>query len=464
MSRVLLIGLDCLGAELLEPAGADLMPRLAGLAASGMSGALESTLPPITVPAWTSMLTGRDPGELGVYGFRNRRSFRYGDLIRATSTAVRYPRLWDRMTAAGRPSIVLGVPQTSPPPHIEGALVCGFEGALDANGYAWPPELAAEVERVVGEYEFDVPEYRNTPLESVRETAHRMTGKRFRLMRHLLGSRDWEFAMVHEIGADRMHHSFWSHHDPTHPRHDPSSPHCSAIRDYYRYLDTEVGSLLDLVGSDTSVLVASDHGAKAMHGGLCVNELLREAGLLVLREEPSKPGPLEPTMVDWTATRAWAEGGYYARVFFNVKGREPNGVVEPAEIAKLGAQIDDLLTTVALGDGRVLHNRVCTPADLYRRVRGIPPDLLVFFDSEQWRSIGSVGHHSTWVSTNDTGLDEANHARDGLYILRDGQVRPGVRRRASILDVTPTLLDLLGLAEDPGLSGQNLMRHDEVPA
>jgi predicted AlkP superfamily phosphohydrolase/phosphomutase len=458
MSRLLLIGLDCLGAELLAAEQAEVMPRLSALAGSGLSGALQSTQPPITVPAWTSMLTGRDPGELGVYGFRNRRSFQYGDLVRATSGAVRYPRVWDRMTRAGRPSIVVGVPQTSPPPRIDGAVVCGFEGALDGDGYTWPLALADEVEQVVGEYEFDVQEYRHAPLDQVRETARRMTEKRFRLMRHLLASRRWEFAMLHEIGADRMHHCFWSYHDPAHPRHDRSSPYVSAVRDYYRYLDAHVGSLLDMVGSGTSVLVASDHGATAMHGGVCVNELLRGAGLLTLRDEPGRPRSLEPGMVDWSATQAWAEGGYYARVFFNVAGREPLGIVEPTETGKLAARIQDLLGTVPLGDGRVLHNQVCTPAELYRRVRGIAPDLMVFFDSEHWRSIGSVGHRSRWVSANDTGVDEANHARDGLYILRAPGAPSGVTRRASILDVTPTLVELLGLPEDPELPGRSLLR------
>jgi predicted AlkP superfamily phosphohydrolase/phosphomutase len=194
-----------------------------------------------------------------------------------------------------------------------------------------------------------------------------------------------------------------------------------------------------------------------MHGGVCVNEMLQAAGLLTLKETPTEPTSLTPDLVDWSRTRAWAEGGYYARVFFNIAGREPEGIVEPADCGRLVDQIRGVLGRVDLGDGRVLANRVSTPAELYRRVRGIAPDLMVFFDSEQWRSIGSVGHGSSWVSRNDTGVDEANHARDGLYAIRAPGVGSGVRRRASILDVTPTLLDLLGLAGEPDLSGSSLL-------
>lgn len=460
-----MLGLDCLPADVL---GGGLMPTVAALADAGTGGTLRSTLPPITVPAWTSMLTGRDPGELGVYGFRNRRSYRYGDLVQASSVGLRFPRVWDRLAAQARPSVVVGVPQTSPPPAIQGVLVSGFEGPVDASGaYTHPPELAQEIQQVVGEYLFDVPQFRNAPLEHVRTTAYAMTERRFILMRHLLSTRGWDFAMLHEIGPDRMHHCFWHYHDPHHPRYEPDRPEGSAIRDYYQFLDGQVAGLLAAVGEDVAVLVASDHGATAMHGGVCVNDLLRQAGLLVLHEDPPAPTPWSPELVRWDKTSAWAEGGYYARVFFNIADREPAGVVARDSIPELTDRIVELLGTVDLGDGRVLHNSVCRPAELYRRVRGIPPDLLVFFDHEQWRSIGSVGYSQPWVSANDIGLDEANHSRNGMFALRvpgrgsswcgSGGRDSGPRREADILDITPTLLDLLDLPPEATLTGRSLL-------
>ncbi|MGI8666487.1 MAG: alkaline phosphatase family protein [Jatrophihabitans sp.] len=460
MNRFLLIGLDCLGADVLrEPLAAGL-PNLARLAECGPHGVLRSTLPPITVPAWTTMLSGRDPGELGVYGFRNRRTYGYDDLVRATSEFVRHPRLWDLMTAAGRPSVVVGVPQTSPPPALLGALVTGFEGPLNPAGvYTQPPELADEVSDVVGEYLFDVPEFRSASLPDVRDTVYAMTERRFRLMRHLLATRDWQFAMLHEIGPDRMHHCFWSFHDPAHPRHQPGSAHAGAITDYYRFLDARLGELLAEVPAEVTVLVASDHGATAMHGGICVNEMLREAGLLTLRAEPSEPVTLTSDLVDWSRTSAWAEGGYYSRIFLNLAGREPQGTVAPQQRDQLVERISELFTTIELGDGRTLHNRVVEPRQLYRRVRGLPPDLMLFFDAEHWRAVGSLGHGRRWVSSNDTGVDEANHTRAGMYALRPPHARPGQGswQDASILDVLPTALSVLGLEPDDTLPGRDLL-------
>jgi predicted AlkP superfamily phosphohydrolase/phosphomutase len=457
VTRVLTIGLDCLPASILEAPLSATMPTVARLAREGLSGRLESTLPPITVPAWTSMMSGRDPGELGLYGFRNRRSYHYDDMVYASSQTVRYPRIWDYLTRAGEPSIVVGMPQTSPPPPIKGVLVCGFEGPLGDGQYTHPPHLRERVEDTVGDYLFDVPEFRLAALDDVIATTYLMTERRFRLARRLLAEEPWRFAAVHEIGPDRMHHCFWRFHDPLHLRHEPTSPYRHAIVDYYRYLDGEVAELLDAVGDDTSVLVASDHGAVAMHGGIRVNEILRQAGLLTLHEEPTGDTPFTPDLVDWSRTSAWAAGGYYARVFLNLAGREHEGVVLPAERRGVTARIVQLLSTIALDDGRVLRNRVHEPRELYARVRGLPPDLLVFFENESWRSVSGVGGGARHVTANDTGADDANHSRAGMYTLRASGGEPGRRRDASILDIAPTLLGLLGHPPERGLTGTDLL-------
>ncbi len=460
--RFLVLGMDCLGAEILSPASLAELPNLERLAKTGLSGPLVSTLPPITIPAWTSMLSGRDPGELGVYGFRNRRSYAYGDLVYATSDMVRYPRLWDHVGEAGGESVVIGVPQTVPPPPIRGILISGFE----AQGFGWdsgaafarPPELADEMRDVAGgEYLFDVDNFRNVPRQEVLEKVYSMTECRFQLMEHLMKTRPWNFAMLCEIAPDRLHHCFWSDHDPQHVRHRSDSPYRNAIREYYRYLDGAIGRLVELAGPDTGLLVVSDHGAKAMDGGVCVNEVLRREGWLVLLEEPSKAAPLRPQQVDWNRTRAWGEGGYYARIFLNVEGREPQGVIPFAERDAARQELTELLESLPLADGPTLTNQIYWPEQIYRTTRGLAPDLIVIFNDLSWRSLGTVGHGRTWLRGNDTGVDEANHAQDGLFILHGPAVPAGSGRRASILDVTPTILEWLDLPIPGDLTGASLL-------
>ena len=89
--RVLVIGWDCAAPELVFDAFKDDMPNTHRLMAQGTYGELESTIPPITVPAWMCMMTSRDPGELGIYGFRNRKDYSYDALTIANAHARESP-------------------------------------------------------------------------------------------------------------------------------------------------------------------------------------------------------------------------------------------------------------------------------------------------------------------------------------------------------------------------------------
>ena len=163
-----------------------------------------------------------------------------------------------------------------------------------------------------------------------------MSRKHFEVVRHYLKNAEWDYFQFVEIGLDRMHHGFWKHHDPEHVLHEPGNP--------FQEVDPRLlplprrgdrASLLELLTDDTIVLVVSDHGAQRLDGGFCVNEWLVREGLLVLNAYPEKVTPFGKLDVNWEQTQVWSEGGYYARVFFNVKGREPKGAIEPADYERV---------------------------------------------------------------------------------------------------------------------------------
>ena len=110
--------------------------------------------------------------------------------------------------------------------------------------------------------------------------------------------------MLVDIGVDRMHHAFWRYMDPRHPKHVPGNSFASAIHDYYVFIDGEIRQLLELVDDGAVVLVISDHGAKPILGGICINDWLIENGYLVLKEQPSQPTSLAAEHVDWSPVRA----------------------------------------------------------------------------------------------------------------------------------------------------------------
>ncbi len=455
--RVAIIGLDCAAPELLFHEWLDELPNIRSLVTRGVHGELASIVPPITVPAWMSMMTSQDPGSLGIYGFRNRRDYSYGGLFFASASSVKQPTLWDVAGASGRESIVIGVPPTYPPKAIRGNLVSCFLTPDTNRPFTYPTSLSAEIHGAADGYMLDVAGFRRLDRGRLLTQLHVMTEKRFRAAKHLVETKPWDlFAMV-EIGVDRLQHAFWRYWDRSHRLHDPDSPFATAIHDYYAELDGHIGSLVQAMGEETTVFIVSDHGAKRMDGGICINEWLIANGYLVLNEAPEEPTRLRPDMVDWSSTRAWGDGGYYGRLFINVEGREPEGCVAPESAEGLLDELIDGLETLGDDNGRPIGTRVHRPADLYERVEGVAPDLIAIFGGLHWRSLGTVGGGSIHVFENDTGPDDANHAENGVLIAAG----PGIGAQAdpivgmSLLDVAPTVVDLYGLdpvAEHQGSS------------
>jgi predicted AlkP superfamily phosphohydrolase/phosphomutase len=445
----MLIGLDCAEPALVLERWRDELPTLSGLMERGRSGRLRSVVPPITVPAWSCMMASRTPGDLGVYGFRNRVDHSYDNLVIADGTAIEAPRLWDLATRYGKPSIVIGVPGTYPPRPLNGVLVSCFMTPSRESGFTYPPLLAREIEETVGEYLFDCTDFRTDDKESLLRQVYEMTDRRFELAEHLLETRPWELFALVEIGLDRMHHAFWG--DPV-------------ILDYLRHLDGLIARLLGHADDDTVVLVVSDHGAKAMEGGIRINEWLRGEGLLRTLREPEGVESLADVGVDWGGTTAWGEGGYYSRVFLNVEGREPQGTVPAADYERVRSELAARIAAIPGPDGEPFATRVHTPEELYDEANGVPPDLLVFFDDLAWRAVGTVGgEEGVHTSENDTGPDGANHAQDGLLIMAGPGVEPGRAETMDLLDVAPTVLELMGLEPLPSMRGESLLALSRKP-
>jgi adenylyl-sulfate kinase len=459
--KVAVIGLDSVPPSLIfEEWGKDL-PTLRALMEHGTWGPLQSTDPPITVPAWTAMTTGKDPGELGLYGFRNRQTHDYREMITVNASHVNVPRVWHYLEDAANSSILLGIPQTHPSQPHKGITVAGFPVPDSCTGVTYPPELAAELQSIAGgEYLVDVKNFRAQSKEKLLSELYCMVERRFRVACDFLLHRPWEFFMMVEIAPDRLHHGFWRYLNRNHVDYESRNLYGNVIKDFYKFLDSRVGSLLALLKDETTVIVVSDHGARSSLGGVCINEWLIRNGFLVMRQLPSTEVPLTSGMVDWSRTTAWSEGGYYARVFLNVKGREPEGIVEPSEYERLREELTSRMQQMIDENGKPLVNQVFKPDKIFKVCRNVPPDLMVYFDGLNRRSIGTVGHGEILRPPSGTGLDDANHDPEGIFIsTRMSDLRNGIRKgrrieKASCLDVTPTILHEFGLPIPAELQGR----------
>jgi predicted AlkP superfamily phosphohydrolase/phosphomutase len=454
--KLLVIGLDCAAPALLF--GDERLTNIRRLMEGGCYGRLESVIPPITIPAWQCMVTSQDPGSLGVYGFRNRGDRSYSKLDIVNSKSFKAQSIWDYLAMEGKRSVVIGVPPSFPPRRLNGISVGCFMTPSVDDDYTHPAHIKNEIKDLVGEYLVDVKGFRTDDKAWLRDQIFEMSRKQFTVVRHYLQNTDWDYFHFVNIALDRVHHGFWKFIDERHPDYEPDSPFASVIPDFYAHLDEEIGRVLELLDDDTAVLVVSDHGAQALQGGFCVNEWLVQQGLLVLNEYPSKVTPFGQLNVNWEKTRVWSEGGYYARVFFNVKGREPTGVIEQSEYESFRDEIARKIEALPTPDGKPMGSLVFKPEQIYKSVKNIAPDLIVHFGALDWRSIGGVGYSGTlYIRENDTGPDDCNHAQFGAFILAAPNVPPlGELQGARLLDIAPTLMEVGGYEIPESFQGRSL--------
>jgi predicted AlkP superfamily phosphohydrolase/phosphomutase len=455
--KICVFGLDCAAPEVVF--ADDRLVNLRRLMNTGIYGRLQSVIPPITVPAWMCMCTSQDPGSLGVYGFRNRVDHSYDKLGFANSASIKALAIWDHLGREGKRSIIMGVPPNYPPRRINGISIgCFLTPDATKNDFTHPASFKAKINELVGEYPVDVKNFRTDRKDWLKDEIFRMSRKQWQLVHWLLKEQLWDYFHFVDIGLDRMHHGFWNYFDDKHVQFKDGNPYQSVIPEYYLWLDQQIGKALELLDKDTIVLVVSDHGAQRLDGGIAVNEWLIREGLLVLNEYPKAITPFDQLIVNWNKTRVWSEGGYYARVFFNVQGREPNGVIPPGEYESFQDEMKAKLQSLTDDKGRPLNSLVMKPKEIYKNVRNIAPDLIVHFAGLLWRSIGSVGHKEIHVQENDSGPDSCNHAQYGIFILKAPNFpAAGEYQGARLLDIAPTLLHLAECEIPESMQGRSLV-------
>ncbi len=451
----MIAGLDCAAPQLVFDEFLGDLPTIRRLMDSSVCGELRSCDPPITIPAWMVMATGKTPGELGMYGFRHRKGASYTGGWIVSSNTVHAPTYFDVLGLAGRSVCQVGVPPGYPPRPVNGCAVACFLTPGPDSPSTYPASLKDELRQVAPRYQYDV-EFRTDDRDSLLVALYDMTEQHFRVIDYLMTHKPWDLFQFVEIGTDRLHHAFWKFWDRDHPKYEPDNKYRGAMRAYYKFADEWLGRILERLPPNADMLVVSDHGAKGMRGAFCVNQWLMREGYLTLARRPDGIIPIEKAAIDWSRTIAWGWGGYYARIFLNVQGREAEGIVPQADYERVRAELANRLRSIRDPTGRLMDTKVYTPEELYPSCHGDPPDLMVYFDDLYWRSAGTIGQSSLYLDENDTGPDGAVHAREGMYIWH----RPGLsgsrRVDATIYDIAPTVLRLFGLDGQAGFRGKGL--------
>jgi predicted AlkP superfamily phosphohydrolase/phosphomutase len=428
--KILVIGLEGATPELLF--GEERLINFRRLMEGGCYGRLESVVPPTAVPAWLSMATGQDPGSLGIYSSRNRvsRSYRsnhYRDMELSLETA-----LWNQLGRQGGRSLLMGVPV--------------------------PAKVRWENTERVDEYRLEENDFPASDRNQLKDDIYAASRTHFETVRRHLRDPGWNYLQFLESGLDRLQHTFWHFHDPQHMLYEPGNPYETVIRDYYLYLDGETGKILEMLNEDTVILVISCFGAQRLDGIFCVNEWLLEEGLLVLNDYPKGITPFYDLNVNWEKTKAWSEGEYCASVFFNVKGREPNGTIEPADFETLRDEIKSRFEISMDEERGSLEIRVFKPEEIYKTVKGVAPDLILQVGKDSWRADDGVGYRSVCFPAKSEWEDRCSPTNLACFILAaDNNPLQGEIEEVHLLDIAPTLLEIAGREVPALMQGKSLL-------
>lgn len=298
------------------------LPHLAGLAASGQMAPMTSELPTVSSVAWSSFMTGKNPGEHGIYGFTDREPGTY-QLYFPNYSHLKAEPFWDRLSREGKRCCVINVPSTYPARPLNGVLISGFV-APSLERAVFPGEAYDYLSR--SGYRIDVDASKgHTDIDALLEDLHNTTAARREALFHFFKQERWDFFMCVFTGTDRLHHFLWRQYEENDP------VYAAEFLRFYQKLDGIVGEFIAELPGDMPLFFLSDHGFCSLRRQIYINYALRGEGLLNLRSDKA----LTIADMDPQNTRAYCLDP--GRVYVNLQGREPEGVVQP------GAEYDELI-------------------------------------------------------------------------------------------------------------------------
>jgi predicted AlkP superfamily phosphohydrolase/phosphomutase len=493
--RVVVIGIDGATFNILGPmAESGRLPNLANLIEEGSSGVLESTLPPVTIPAWVSMLTGMNPGQLGLFDLLKRKG--YG--VEPNSYCFEsFTPLWRILNKYGFRTGIMNIPGTYPPDEVDGFMVTGMMTPSKKSPFSYPDTLGSDLDNKVSEYEIDVPQWQYSDSTEFVEDLYKMTEKRGLAAEYLIGQIPCDFYMIVFTSTDRLQHVLWKDRD--------------IVEAFWEELDRIIGNILDLFDEETTVFIVSDHGFDSLKKTFYVNEWLNLRGFLRVKRriddgfliklgrlvertyrylgETKLIRPISKWLssilgferlskytytylsnerlegrVNWRRTKAFScvHSPHFGHIYLNIKGRMGKGCVPEEEKEDLRESIlKELKSPQTIdGDERVIIEAYRSE-DIYSGQHiSEAPDIVFLLDGGRYEVDAKVGEGKIFVDGAPMTGWTGTHTRDGVFIAKGPDIKKGFRiEKSSIIDVVPTLLNLYGISQLDNMDGRVL---DEI--
>lgn len=474
MTKTLVIGLDGATFDVLDPLIEEgVMPNLESLYASGASGPLQSTMPPVTGPAWLSLATGLSPGSTGIYDFIRRKPNVDGfDFEYVGGNIYQGRAVWDFLSEANVEVGVIDYPTLSPPYPVNGFMVCGGMGSVGHESY--PDRLEEDLEQFEKpEEHLDLRDSKYQDLTVFFDDITENLVRRNEIVTWLLRNESWEFCWPVFQEPDWLQHMMWKCFDDTHPEaEEVTAEEREMFRDFWALVDEVIGECADAAGQDTNIIVQSDHGFGPMYDrSFRLNTWLKEQGYLVPKRFASshfwvKKG-IRNLMSDVASAvnlKQWAPGLFKRgkdqtasmAIQLNALNLEETQVFDPGHIGSMGGlYINDgalgpgtdetkLKTEVrekllAFGHENDLDISVYFPEELYGEKVSGSPDIIV-------RVAGTMIEDGGWdeaiLDDRPERLSHQNgsHREEGVFIASGPDFIETKLEGANVWDIAPTLL------------------------
>lgn len=479
--RVVLIGLDGATFAILDPLmRTGVMPFLKEFVAHGVRGVLHSTSHPLTPIAWTTLMTGRLPGNHGVFDFvRVDRRGDHPDYVLGTSADVRVETIWSIASRHGCRVTTLNFPCMFPAPSINGFVVPGFVPWTYLSRAVHPRELyprlkalpAFNARELALDWDVERKALQGLPAEEFETWIKFHIAREqqwFEIARFLMKEEPCELTAILFDGADKLQHLCYYLIDP-----ELAAPHTSEWAQqmralclaYFRQLDGFIADIVARAGDEAQVFIASDHGFQAAGDRIFyANVWLQQHGYLhwVTDAPIDHEGRLTleghtgtDTLIDWSRTTAFAltasSNAIYIRRATDTHG---TGVADRDYATFRDRLIQSLLAFTDPDTGERVIDRIMTREEAFpgTQVADAPDLTLVLRD----RSFLSVLRTDEPLRLRP--LPYGTHHPDGIFMARGPGVRSGAELAPfSIVDIAPTLLYGLGLPLPDDLDGKPMV-------
>jgi len=340
--RTIIVGLDGVPFGMMRDlAESGVMPKTAGLLSKGVFRKMLSSIPEVSSVAWSSIITGKNPGEHHIFGFMDLLPYSYQMMFPNFSDLKAQP-FWEQWEG---PSVIMNVPSTYPVREMNGVHISGFV-SIDFEASVHPKSLVPRLKQM--DYRLDVDsEKAHHSMDLFLSDLDRTLEARIEAGRYLLDNQDWQTFMLVFTGTDRLMHFLWNAYE------DNKHKHHNCFLEHFRKIDGAIGEICNTAGDDDLLVMLSDHGFERLDYDIYINYLLRQEGLLKFKQ-----GQDVDLKNISDQTKAFALDP--ARIYLNLRGKYPDGSVDPADAEELASQLESLFRSLKVDGRKVIK-------DVYRK-------------------------------------------------------------------------------------------------